>query len=64
MTKSEFNRLAEKIGCRARIEGTKKNIKFYEFCGRYTSDNCEIIYPISSQKFSQLIENFNELQNI
>ena len=60
--KNEFNAKAFELGCRARIGGSAKKEKFYEWNGGYTSDDCEIWYPITSQRFAQLTDKFKELQ--
>lgn len=53
-----FNKIAQKIGCKARIKG-KKNVSFYECIGE--SKGFEIIVKIDMKRFSILINKYPEL---
>jgi hypothetical protein len=59
--KNEFNRTAERLGCKARLAGTAKNPKFQEFTGSISSDGYEIVIGIDANRFGQLISKFPEL---
>jgi hypothetical protein len=59
--KNDFNRLAETLGCRARLAGNAKSPKFQMFTGNITSDGYEMVISIDANKFAQLISNYPEL---
>lgn len=60
---NEFNRKAEKLGCRARIGGNGKSPVFYEFRNGIDSQGYEIWYKCDAQKFGQLIAKYPDLQD-
>jgi hypothetical protein len=59
--KNDFNRLAEKLGCKARLAGNARNPKFQMWTGSISSDGYEIVVGIDSQTFAKLINNYPEL---
>jgi len=59
--KNGFNRLAETLGCRARIGGNAGKIWFAEWTGTTTPDGYEWIVGIDAARFGKLIANFPEL---
>jgi hypothetical protein len=61
--KNTFNELAYKLGCRARLGGNAKKVKFEMWIGTYTKDNYEVVVGISLQEFDKLISKFPELYN-
>lgn len=61
-TKNDFNSLAEKLGCKARIGGDARKIKFFMWTGMVTHDGYEVIVGIDANKFSKLIAKYPELQ--
>jgi len=58
---NDFNRLAAKLGCKARLAGNKRRIKLQMFTGEITKDGYEIVVGIDSTKFAQLINKYPEL---
>jgi len=61
--KNDFNRLAEKLGCAARLAGSAKNPKFQMFTGQTTPDGFEVVIGIDANKFGQLISKYPELHD-
>jgi hypothetical protein len=67
-----FNALAQKIGSRARIEitvrnsaksGRKVSSKFYEVTGT-TTDDRELMYPITAAKFDWMLDSHPQLREL
>lgn len=65
-----FNRAAEALGCRARIEvsvknsaryGRKNSAKFFEMRG-YTTAARELIYPIDASRFDMMLDRYPSLR--
>lgn len=54
-----FNKLAEKLGCKARVKG-RKNIEFYECIG-IDSKGYEIIVKVRSDRFAVLVNKYPQL---
>ena len=60
--KNGFNRLAEKLGCKARLSGSGKKPILQEFTGSYIGDH-EIVIGVQAHRFSQLIEKYPQFHN-
>ena len=56
-----FNRNAESLGCKARLDGNAKKIKFQRWTGEITHDGYEVVVGIDAATFGKLISNFPEL---
>jgi predicted ribosome quality control (RQC) complex YloA/Tae2 family protein len=61
--RNEFNDKAENLGCNARLGGSGKSPKFFEFRGYYTSDGFEVWVGISIDRFVSLTNKYAELHN-
>jgi predicted ribosome quality control (RQC) complex YloA/Tae2 family protein len=61
--KNDFNRLAEELGCAARLSGNAKKPKFEMFTGQITSDGFEVVIGIDANKFGQLISKYPQLHD-
>jgi hypothetical protein len=61
--KNDFNRLAETLGCKARLAGNAKKPMFQMWTGSVSCDGYEIVIGIDANKFGQLISNYPDLQN-
>lgn len=61
--KNQFNRTAESLGCKARISGNAKKIRFEMWTGAVDSKGYEIVVGIDSTRFGSLIEPFPQLHN-
>ena len=62
-TQNKFNDMADELGCRARIGGTRKHIKFFEFRGSY-SKGYEVWFPIDQHRFSVLTNKYPQLEDL
>ena len=60
--KNDFNRLAEQLGCKARLAGNAKSPKFQMWTGSVSYDGYEIVIGVDANKFGQLIANYSQLQ--
>jgi hypothetical protein len=67
-----FNALAQKLGCRARVEvsirnsaryGCKVRAKYYEVTGT-TTDFRELMYPVDAVKFDRMMDSYPQLREI
>jgi|688.fasta_scaffold1762659_1 hypothetical protein len=61
--RNEFNDKAENLGCNARLGGSGKSPKFFEFGGSYTSDGYEVWFGITMDRFVTLTNKYAELHN-
>jgi len=61
--KNDFNRLAETLGCRARLSGNAKKPMFQMWTGSVTFDGFEVVIGIDANRFGQLISNYPQLQD-
>lgn len=59
---NEFNDKASELGCRARIGGNGKQLKFFEFRGTYTK-GFEVWFGIDVQRFVILTDKYPQLQD-
>jgi len=61
--RNEFNRTAEKLGCRARLSGTAKSPKFEMWTGEVTHDGFEVVVGITVGVFCRMIGKYPELRD-
>jgi hypothetical protein len=59
---NDFNNLADSLGCKARIGGTARNPKLFEFRGSYTQ-GFEVWFPIDAYRFAQITNKYPQLQD-
>jgi hypothetical protein len=60
-TKTRFNSLAAKLGCKARIAGGKKKIEYQKYLGYDTASGHEVVIKITVQEFCNLTNKFPQL---
>lgn len=61
--KKRFNDLAFALGCKARLGGDARKIKFEMWTGELTKDGYEIVVGIPLNKFNKLVEPYPQLQD-
>jgi hypothetical protein len=59
---NDWNDKSENLGCKARLGGGAKRVKYYEARG-VDPDGVEIWFPIMADQFAKLTNNFYELRN-
>jgi hypothetical protein len=61
MKAKEFNELAFRLGCRARLGGRGRQIELQMWLGTYAADGREWVVRIPASQFAQLIQKYPDL---